>query len=153
MEFTSQELKDAAHRIGGVDAISAADAIVCHLADDICWDEEEILAAGIAIGWNVTIPKVIAKAKKNREVPVEETLTWKELEEYYRKNTLLDSHHYFETVKRKIISSREPDYPLGTVVKDAGGTWYRRRLDGWVRFQSIALSSFDQPARPLEVKS
>jgi hypothetical protein len=39
-------------------------------------------------------------------------------------------------------------YPIGAVIRDADGVWYRRRQGGWVRFGSRKLLPMDYPIHP-----
>jgi hypothetical protein len=88
-------------------------------------------------------------------IPDDTVLTYGELKRWFALYgsdlARADAHH---TIILGILAMREPDYPGGTVVKDACGDWYiRMDHQTWQAFGTTASYPDEVPLRPLTVKT
>lgn len=98
------------------------------------------------------VGNIMDKRQKKETVKEEFTFTETELREAYKRigHTLTHTSKIIDTIK----AFREPDYPVGTVVLDADGNWWKRHNhQQWVPFGDYILRDHDVPKRPLTVKS
>jgi hypothetical protein len=83
----------------------------------------------------------------------DDTITVKEIREAFKRQTSAAGFNV-PMFLRDISEHREPEYPLGTVVRDAKGKfWMRAEGNFWVSFGSITATMHRDLARPLTVVS
>jgi len=88
-------------------------------------------------------------------IPDDTAFTYGELKHWFalygRGWARADTH---QKIIEGILAMREPDYPDGTVVKDACDDWYMRTdHQTWEAFGTTASYSHEVPLRPLTVKT
>lgn len=83
----------------------------------------------------------------------DDTITVKEIREAFKRLTSA-AHFNVPAFLRDISEHREPEYPLGTVVKDAKGQfWQRAEGMYWASFGQVTVRTNNIPARPLTIVS
>ena len=151
MKYTESELTEVARKMSldrELEEILRAARGHSRVPGSDGWRDEVLRSAATWAGRSGSMRQILnaleASAMK------EEIFTFAELERYFQRvqaarNVMGGAKAEAMHVLQDIKDHREPEYPVGTVVTDAQGTWLRRTRDGW----SIL---FDVPERPLKVQ-
>ena len=119
------------------------------------WRDEVLRSAATWAGHSGSMRQILNALEAS--AVKEETFTFAELEGHFQRmqlsrNVMGGAAQEARLVLKDIKDHREPEYPVGTVVTDAQGTWLRRTRDGWSIFGNSGTILFDVPERPLKVQ-
>lgn len=155
-KFTSRELHAAGASIGESQAVSATIGEL----DARAFSAETVIVAASLVGRQACMQEVLAEARRLREPSIandDDVITVGELRAWLKRRSTLSTTTIrkdggIDELAADIVSHREPEYPEGTVVRDAKKDWwFLNAVHKWESFGVSGCVNYDVPARPLTV--
>jgi hypothetical protein len=150
MKFTERQLRDAAP-VQWLDEVLSK-ARKAHAGP---WAAEELMSTANSLGSTFSMENLLRRlTPKPAAYDDAETLTLGELKKALgdvQDLTQRIAHDVAAEIMNHVMDHREPQYPEGTMVRDADGEyWQKTHPSGWLAFGVELPYPDDEPKRPLE---